>query len=134
MTGIMSPILAAESQHRGSASSVFGDEGWQHRLAQIAEMMREMSLQEDPQSMVRTYGARVRKLLPTDRWVSISRRGLEPPQYRITRSSTWPEQVNPWTEKDKLPLLEGGLLGELLYGDEPRILDDIAPLLKPDDP
>jgi len=30
--------------------------------------------------------------------------------------------------------MEGGLLGELLYGDEPRIIDDIEPLLKPDDP
>ena len=26
----------------------------------ITEMMREMSLQDDPQSMVRTYGARMR--------------------------------------------------------------------------
>ena len=134
MTGIMSPIMAAESQHRGSAASVFGDEGWQQRLAQIVEMMREMSLQDDPQAMVRTYGRRVRKLMPGDRWISLSRRGLEPPQYRITRSSTWTEEINPWKEKDRLPLLEGGLLGELIYGDEPRIIDDIAPLLKPDDP
>ena len=73
-------------------------------------------------------------MMPSDRWISLSRRGLEPPRYRITRSSTWSEPVNPWKEKDKLPLLEGGLLGELIYGDEPRIIDDIAPLLTPDDP
>jgi len=126
--------MAAHGKSPGSASSVFGDGGWQYRLAQIAEMMREMSLQDDPQSMVRTYGARVRKLMPSDRWISLSRRGLEPPWYRITRSSTWSEPVDPWKEKDKLPLLEGGLLGDLIYGDEPRIIDDIAPLLKPDDP
>jgi sigma-B regulation protein RsbU (phosphoserine phosphatase) len=126
--------MTAEVKSPGSAHSVFGDVGWQDRLAQIAEMMREMSQQEDPQSMVRTYAGRMRKLTPGERWVSLSRRGLEPPKYRITRSSTWPEQVNPWKEKDKLPVLEGGLLGELLYGDEPRIIDDIAPLLSPDDP
>jgi sigma-B regulation protein RsbU (phosphoserine phosphatase) len=126
--------MTAGGKSPGSAHSVFGDVDWQDRLAQIAEMMREMSQQDDPQSMVRTYGARVRKLMPSDRWVSLSRRGLEPPKYRITRSSTWPEQVNPWKEKDKLPVLEGGLLGELLYGDEPCIIDDIALLLKPDDP
>jgi sigma-B regulation protein RsbU (phosphoserine phosphatase) len=134
MTGIMTPIVAAEGRSYRSASSVFGEGDWQHRLAQIAEMMREMSQQDDPQSMVRTYGARVRKLMPNDRWISISRRGLEPPKYRITRSSTWSEQINPWKEKDKLPVLDGGLLGELIYGDEPRIIDDIAPLLRPDDP
>ena len=48
------------------------------------------------------------------------------PQYRITRSSTWAEDVNPWRRSDRLPLLEGGLLGELIYGDEPRIIDDLA--------
>jgi len=118
----------------GSAHSVFGDGGWQHRLGQDAEVVGGMSQQDDPPSMGRTYGARVRKLMPSDRWISLSRRGLEPPWYRITRSSTWSEPVNPWKEKDKLPLFEGGLLGELIYGDEPRIIDDIAPLLKPDDP
>ena len=42
----------------GSAHSVFGDGGWQHRLAQIAEMMREMSQQNDPQAMVADLRAR----------------------------------------------------------------------------
>ena len=93
-----------------------------------------MSLQDDPQAMVRTYGARMRTIMPSDRWLSLSRRDLESPTYRITRSSTWTETINPWKQKDRLPLLEGGLLGELIYGDEPRIIDDIAPLIKPDDP
>ena len=100
----------------------------------ITEMMREMSLQDDPQAMVRTYGERMRKIMPSDRWLSLSRRDLEAPAYRITRSSTWKEAINPWKQKDRLPLLEGGLLGELIYGDEPRIIDDITPLLEPDDP
>ena len=64
----------------------------------------------------------------------MSRRGLELPRFRITRASIWTEPIDPWKQKDRLPLLEGGLLGELLYGDEPRIIDDIEPLLKPDDP
>jgi phosphoserine phosphatase RsbU/P len=100
----------------------------------LTEMMREMSQQEDPQAMVRSYGERVRKLMPSDGWLSLSRRGLESPRYRITRASIWKEPIDPWKEKDRLPLLEGGLLGDLLYGDEPRIIDDIEPLLKGDDP
>ncbi len=106
---------------------------WRHRLHVIIEMMREMSLQTNPQSMVRAYSQRIRQLMPANRYVALSRRGLEFPKYRITRSSLWKEEeINPWTQKDRLPLLEGGLLGELIYGDEPRIIDDLA--VSPDDP
>ena len=82
-------------------------------------------------SLVWTSGASVDA---GGRWLSLSRRGLESPRYRITRSSTWTEEVNPWKDKDRLPLLEGGLLGDLIYGDEPRLIDDITPLLAADDP
>ncbi len=62
----------------------------------------------------------------------------EPPRhrscrkFRITRYSGWTETINPWKEKERLPVLEGGLLGELLYAGEPRIIDDLQ--LAPDDP
>lgn len=105
---------------------------WRRRLEVIVATMREMSLQSDPQAMVRAYGAQLRKLMPTDHLVSLSRRELDWPRYRITRSSRWKEEINPWLQKDRLPLLEGGLLGELLYGDEPRVLDDFDP--DPEDP
>jgi sigma-B regulation protein RsbU (phosphoserine phosphatase) len=109
-----------------------GVDDWQQKMGFIVQTMREMSLQVDPQAMVRSYGARMRQILPVDRSLSLSRRGLEFPQYRITRSSTWTEVVNPWHQKDRLPLLEGGILAELLYGDEPRIIDDLQ--VAPGDP
>jgi len=133
MTRIMNPPSIHERSTAFSVSES-GPGDWRQRLAMITEMMREMSLQDDPQAMVRSYGERVRRLMPSDGWVSLSRRGLEPPRYRITRASIWTEPIDPWKQKDRLPLLEGGLLGELLYGDEPRIIDDIEPLLKPNDP
>lgn len=105
---------------------------WRQRLDGIVATVREMSLQTDPQAMVAAYGARMRQLLPSDRFVALSRRDLLPPRYRVTRSSQWAEAINPWTQKDRLPVLEGGLLGELIYGDEPRIIDDLR--VAPDDP
>ena len=105
---------------------------WQQRLAQIVELVQEMSRQTDPQEMVRSYGERVRLLLPSDRRISLSRRGLTAPKYRITRSTTWSENINPWKEKDRLPLFEGGLIAELIYGDEPQIIDNLD--LPGDDP
>jgi phosphoserine phosphatase RsbU/P len=107
---------------------------WQERLAYIVDAMRDMSLQTDAQEMVRSYATRVRKLLPAARWLSLSRRELEAPWYRITRSSTWTEAIDPWKQKDRLPLFKGGLLADLIYGDEPRLIDDITPFLVDDDP
>ena len=101
---------------------------WQERLDYVVAMMREMSQEQDPQKMVQAYVARVRRLTPGDRWMAFSRRGLEPPQYRITRSSMWTKQINPWKEGHKLPVYDRGLLGELLYEARPRIINglDIA--------
>src|SRR5262249_648638 len=98
---------------------------WRERLATIVETMREMSRQTDPQAMVRTYGARIRKLLPADGSVSLSRRDLSAPQFRVTRFSGWTEVVNPWQERDELPVLKGGLLADLIYSDEPHLIHDL---------
>ncbi|MHB1422591.1 MAG: PP2C family protein-serine/threonine phosphatase [Gemmataceae bacterium] len=105
---------------------------WRERLDLIVETMKEMSRQTDPQEMSRAYGKRMQKLRPTDRMVSISRRGLQYPWYRVTRCSLWKENINPWKDAHLLPLLKGGLFAELLYGDEPRLFDDVN--LPDDDP
>ncbi len=98
---------------------------WEQRLAAVVTTMLEMSRQTDPQAMVRAYLARIRDLIPGDRRISLSRQDIEPSKYRITRYSLWKEEINPWREKHRLPVLEGGLLGELIYGDKPRIIDDL---------
>jgi phosphoserine phosphatase RsbU/P len=102
------------------------------RLDLIVETMKEMSRQTDPQEMSRAYGKRMETLRPTDRRVSLSRRGLKYPWYRVTRCTLWKEDINPWKEVDRLPLLKGGLFAELIYGDEPRHFDDLR--LADDDP
>jgi sigma-B regulation protein RsbU (phosphoserine phosphatase) len=105
---------------------------WRERLRLIVETMREMSTQTDPQEMRSAYAERVRRLIPTDATLSLSRRELSFPYFRITRSSTWKRDINPWKEKDLLPLLKGGLLAEFLYGDQPRLLDEL--IVPEDDP
>lgn len=105
---------------------------WQERLENIMKMMRETSVKTDPQEIVAAYARRTAKLLPSDRQISLSRSELDPPYYRITRYSGWKEFINPWKQNDRLPLLSGGVLGELLYAGEPRIIDDLQ--LADDDP
>jgi phosphoserine phosphatase RsbU/P len=105
---------------------------WQERLTAVMEMMREMSSQTDPQQMVQQYGARMRRFRHVDRSISLSRRDLAAPQVRITRYSGWNSEVNPWKQQDKLPVIEGGILSELIYGDEPRVIDNFE--VDPSDP
>jgi sigma-B regulation protein RsbU (phosphoserine phosphatase) len=105
---------------------------WQERLAFVVDTMRELSRQTDPQVMVQTYSRRVRMVMPTDAFLALSRRGLESPRYRITRSSLWDEEINPWKQPDRLPVFDKGLLGRLIYGNEPVVIDDLQ--VEPDDP
>ena len=110
-----------------------GEQSWQHRLAQIMETMRELSVQTDPQAMVRQYYARMRQVNPhIDRRLAMSRRGLVYPQFRITRYSEWNDDINPWKQPDRLPLISGGILAELIYADQPRIINDL--MFAADDP
>jgi phosphoserine phosphatase RsbU/P len=105
---------------------------WRQRLAIVVQTMREISRETDPQAMVRAYGARMRQLRPYDGFVALSRRDLPAPKFRITRCSKWKEEINPWKQKHLLPILEGGLLGNLIYGNEPQIIDDLE--VDPGDP
>src|SRR5262245_44016666 len=84
---------------------------WRQRLELIVETMREMSLQTDPQAMVSAYRRRMQQLNLSDGMVALSRRDLPAARYRITRSSRWEIEINPWTQVSQLPELEGGLLG-----------------------
>lgn len=103
-----------------------GSMPWKDRLAFVVETMREISHQTDPQRLVQAYGKRIQKLIPSDRYISLSRRDLPPRQYRITRTNLWEKAVDPWREGSKLPVLEGGVLGDLLYGDEPVLMDELT--------
>ncbi|TVQ59294.1 MAG: stage II sporulation protein E [Phycisphaerales bacterium] len=121
------------TSHPSPASTpISGAAEWRERLDHIVETMREMSRQTDPQSMVRSYGARMRRIMPVDRLVAISRRGMEAPRFMVTRDSRRAQEINPWSQRDALPVLEGGLLAELLYADEPRIINDLR--VDPADP
>jgi sigma-B regulation protein RsbU (phosphoserine phosphatase) len=52
----------------------------------------------------------------------------------ITRSTRFTEHLNPWTQRDRLPKMAGGLLGELAYANRPVIIDDLPARLAADDP
>ncbi len=105
---------------------------WRARLALSAEVTRELSRSTDPQEMYAVFARRMAQLFPVSRHLTISRRGLRHPDFRVARFSQWENPVNPWKESHRLPVHGGGLLAELLYGDQPRVMDNLT--IDPDDP
>lgn len=105
---------------------------WRARLAVSVEVMRELSRYSDPQEMYTVFSRRMAQLFPVSRQLTVTRRGLRPPEYRVTRCSLWKEPLNPWKEAHRLPVHGGGVLAELLYGDQPRVIEDLR--VHPDDP
>jgi sigma-B regulation protein RsbU (phosphoserine phosphatase) len=102
------------------------------RLQRIDDLVRELSIQEDPDRLVRVFTRHNDLTIPHDGIITVSRHDLEAPRYRITRSSRQRSVVNPWTEAHLLPVLDRGLLGELLYAGKPRVLNPLE--MAPDDP
>jgi sigma-B regulation protein RsbU (phosphoserine phosphatase) len=102
------------------------------RLAVSVELMRELSRYSDPEELSRVFARRLNQLYPTSRQLTVSRRGLDAPRYRVTRYNLWPEPIDRGREPEKLPVLSGGLIGELVYDDQPRVIDDLD--LPPGDP
>jgi sigma-B regulation protein RsbU (phosphoserine phosphatase) len=107
---------------------------WQDELAIIDRTMRAISTITDPDELVSAYWTGIDQLVPDNDFFAVSRRNVEPPYFLITRSSRWTEDINPWTQRHKLPRLSGGLVGEIAYANKPVIIEDLPARLSPSDP
>jgi sigma-B regulation protein RsbU (phosphoserine phosphatase) len=107
---------------------------WQEELAIVDRTMKAISGVTDPEELVNVYWQNIGDLIKIEDYVALSRRDVEPPFFLITRSSRFTEEFNPWTQRDRLPKLSGGLLGELLYANRPAIIDDLPARLTTGDP
>jgi sigma-B regulation protein RsbU (phosphoserine phosphatase) len=111
-----------------------GRRPWREELEIIDRTMKAISSVSDPEDLVDAYWNGIGELVSIGNYVAVSRRNIEPPQYLVTRSSRFTEYFNPWTQRDRLPRLAGGLLGEIAYANKPVIIDDLPARLAPDDP
>ena len=102
------------------------------RLAVSVELMRELSRYADPDELYQVFSKRMSQLYPTARQLTVSRRGLDRPQFRVQRFNLWKHAVNPHRQPEKLPIYSGGLIGEMIFEDQPRVIDELE--LHPDDP
>jgi sigma-B regulation protein RsbU (phosphoserine phosphatase) len=113
---------------------IHGRRSWQEELDIIDRTMRAISSVTDPETLISIYWNGISALLPNRDHMAVSRRGVEPPYFLVTRSSRIKGGVNPWTHRDQLPKLSGGIVGEIAYANKPVIIEDLPARLKPDDP
>lgn len=128
----MAPIAAAPRENNHPMTQ--NRRSWQEELDIIDRTMKAVSGIVDPNELVDKYWEGMGELLPGEHYLALSLRDVTYPNYVITRSSRFTTHFNPWTEREKLPVLSGGLLGEIAYADKPVVIDNLPPLLKPDDP
>jgi sigma-B regulation protein RsbU (phosphoserine phosphatase) len=107
---------------------------WQEELEIVDRTLREISGVSDPEQLINTYWNGIGKLIPANDYIALSRRDVARPNYLITRSSRFANNVNPWTQRERLPLMRGGVLGEVIYANRPVIIDDLPARLSRDDP
>jgi sigma-B regulation protein RsbU (phosphoserine phosphatase) len=109
-----------------------GEGSWEERLAHIVGTVRELSHAFEPQAMVERYAERMQDFMPARRLLTATRRGFEPPRYGFARLRSWEEKAELPHIPSALEEMEGGLLGELLFAGEPRIIEELC--VAPDDP
>jgi HD-GYP domain-containing protein (c-di-GMP phosphodiesterase class II) len=101
------------------------DDDDDHLLRLVLDAAREMSRHEDPSEVMRLALSHGRRLIRFDRSIAATRRDLPAPQIRITRCDAPGTAFHDPTGKDEFPIIEGGLLADLLYAGQPRLIDDL---------
>jgi sigma-B regulation protein RsbU (phosphoserine phosphatase) len=102
------------------------------RLERLDALVRELSVQEDAEQLLRVFDRQAEMVLRRDGVVTLTRRDLEPPCYRITRSWRWKEDSSFATDGQRVPPASGGLLGQLLYAGKPAVMNRLE--IAADDP
>lgn len=105
------------------------------RLASVWRMLHDVSLAETPQELLQAFGERWIDLFPTDYYISLSVRGLEAGQFKITRRLDLRlapseamerfRRANPWRNWDRLPVQQGGFLSEVIAEPVPQVFSDL---------
>lgn len=91
------------------------------------DMVRRISLAQQPQQVMQAFSNAMRQAFGDSALVTVTCRGLKPGQYKVTRQIDY-DDVNrvptddPWRQRDHLPTVSGGLIGQLITEGKPTLL------------
>jgi len=106
-------------------------------IAVLLDAMRAVSRETEPNRVLYAFGSRLHKIRPVDVFVSISKRGLAPGEYKITRLFRTSEvygpqggddaadEQNPWRDWEEIPTHRGGFVGDVIEEGVPRLFQHV---------
>lgn len=98
----------------------------QERLERVIHSVKALSSTDDPADMVKIFGEEVASLFERDGAISLTRRHTDAPKFQVSRYSEWDEgEYDAWAHPDRLPVLEGGILGDLIFGGKAVVINDL---------
>ncbi len=106
------------------------DNSTSKRLPVYLDMVRELSRATQPQEVIRAYAEGTARLDGEDGYISLSCRGLEPGEYRITRmllGNVALDQflVDTWSRPAAYEVHRGGLLGSIVQEGRPVAINEL---------
>ncbi len=111
------------------------DLGREPRVESLTSVLRDVSAIKDPAQMLKHFGPWIAQRFPRDAFISVSVRDLPKGMFKITRSITNTRNplgigrdeaaADPWTQWQNLPTHQGGIIGEIIADERPRIITDV---------
>src|SRR5687768_8136354 len=112
--------------------SLFSPTDWRRRLQLVTDAARDLSRRDTAADILNACQTRRRDWLPVDGILTVSRRGLEPPGFRITVGDPWLTLMRSSSAAAEGPIREGGILGELVHAGHATTIQELA--IDPRDP
>ena len=102
------------------------------KVAQLTELFQTVSSLKDPQAVQREFSRRLTMTSRVDGYMGVSKRGLEPGQYKITRmmldaDALAANATDPWKQWADLPVHTGGVIGDVIASPVPKLFTEFFP-------
>ncbi len=96
----------------------------------LTDLVRRISAMNDPAQVQREFAKTMAEFSPWQGYISLSRRGLKPGEYKVTGSMLSDEDFrrgrrNPWKHWEGLPTHSGGWVGDIIARDMPYLQNDL---------
>jgi sigma-B regulation protein RsbU (phosphoserine phosphatase) len=102
------------------------------RLREYLPLVRQMSWQRSPEDLLRLYRSRAKFIIPHDHSLTLTRQATTGCQVRVMASTLLNLELDPWREPEQMPLVESGLLCQLMRAGQAVKVDDLR--VEPQDP
>jgi hypothetical protein len=120
------PVTVEATQRAFEGMTVMDTSG-SRRLPVLMEMVAALSRAGDAREVLRGFAEGFEKLYGPRGYVSLSTRGLEPGEYKITRLITDDVahklgEADPWKKGSLLPVHRGGFFGQVIRTAYPQVV------------